>query len=173
MTPEGIELLNELPGWAQNEPLYRAACHLAAKESALMRQRLEDIRDSLIPNRRGVVLLEAWEVLTMLPRNPDDQTVTERWDAVIARLRRAVEDPSGFSWVASVTEQIGLGWSYVEEAPDTIRVTVPWQPGSEQFVLAGRVLEKMKPAAWKIVLGSEEGFVLDLSELDKEPFHAA
>lgn len=171
MTDEGRDILNALPGWAQAEPLYRAAAHIAAKESELMRQRLGEVRDSAIPAREGTLLLEAWEVLVKLPRAPEGKSVSERWAAVIARLRRAIEDPSGISWVARVTEQIGSGWTYEEEAPNVLKVTVPYPPGSATFLLAERVLERMKPAAWLLILGSAEGFVLDQSKLDKEPFH--
>jgi hypothetical protein len=171
MTPEGREILNQLPGWAQFDPMYRAAAHIAAKESALLRERLGAIRDGLTPIREGSLLLEAWEALVKLPRNPAGKSTAERWAAVIGRLRRAIEDPSGLSWVAHVTEQIGEGWTYLEEAPNIIRVTVPWAPGSERFLLAERVLERMKPAAWRLILESAEGFVLDKSKLDKEPFH--
>lgn len=172
MTPEGRAILNQLPGWAQFDPMYRAAAHIAAKESTLMRERLGAIRDGLIPSREGPLLLAAWEALVKLPRNPPAKTDAERWAAVIGRLRRAIEDPSGLSWVARVTEQIGEGWTYVEEAPNVIRVTVPWAPGSERYLLAERVLERMKPAAWRLILEFEEGFVLDKSKLDKEAFHA-
>lgn len=172
MTPEGRAILNELPGWAQFDPMYRAAAHIAAKESALMRERLGAVRDGLIPAREDLLLLEAWEALTLLPRNPGGKSTAERWAAVLGRLRRAVEDPSGLSWVAHVTEQIGEGWTYEEEPPNVLRVTVPWSPGSERFLLAERVLERMKPAAWLLILESAEGFILDKSKLDKEPFHA-
>lgn len=136
-----------------------------------MRERLAEVRDGLIPEREGPLLLEAWEAMVKLPRDPAGLTTQERWAVVIGRLRRAIEDPSGLSWVARVTEQIGSGWTYKEEAPNILRVTVPWEPGSERFLLAEAVIDRMKPAAWRLILGSEKGFVLDKSKLDKEPFH--
>lgn len=173
MTEEGRAILNELPGWSQADPMYRAMAHIAAKESALMRERLAAVRDSAIPKLEGALLLEAWEVLVKLPRAPEGKSEGERWTDVLARLRRIVEDPSGISWVARVTEQIGSGWTYEEEAPNVLRVTVPWPPGSEAFLFAERVLERMKPAAWRLIIGAAEGFVLDKSKLDKEPFHSS
>lgn len=171
MTPLGRQILNEMPGWAQGEPLYRAAAHIWAKESERMMARAEEVRDAAVPAKGLPLLLEVWEASLHLPRNPPELTTAQRWEAAIARLRRVIEDPSGFSWVKRVTEQIGLGWTYEEEAPNIIKVTVPWEPGSDRFVFALTVLEAERPAAWKIVMGSEEGFILDQSKLDKEPFH--
>lgn len=171
MTPLGRRILNEMPGWAQSEPLYRASAHIWARESERMLAKAQEVRDAAIPALMVPLVLEVWELMVMLPRNPAGKSTAERWEAVIGRLRRAIEDPAGVSWVARVTEQIGLGWSYVEEAPNIIRVTVPWAPGSEQFLFAARVFDEEKPAAWEVVYGSDEGFVLDKSKLDLEPFH--
>lgn len=171
MTPLGRTMLNELPSWAQNEPLYRAACHAFAKEHERLVAKAQELRDGLIPSRMVGIVLELWEVMVKLPRNPPGATTTERWDAVIARLRRVIEDPSGTTWIARVTEQIGAGWVYVEEAPNIINVTVPWQPATDRFIQAERVLLEEIPAAWELVLGFEGGFILDRSKLDKEQFH--
>lgn len=171
MTPLGRRILNEMPGWAQSEPLYRVSAHIWAKESERMLAKAQEVRDAAIPDRMVPLVLEVWELMVKLPRNPPGQSPTERWEAVIGRLRRAIEDPSGVGWVARVTEQIGLGWSYLEEAPNIIRVTVPWAPGSEQFLFAVRVFDEEKPAAWEVIMGFEEGFVLDRSKLDLESFH--
>lgn len=171
LTPLGRQILNELPGWAQNDPLYRAAAHIWAKESELMQGRAAEVRDAAIPSQKNPLLLEVWEVSLHLPRNPPEKNEAERWEAVLARLRRAIEDPSGTSWVKRVTEQIGLGWTYEEKAPDIIEVTVPWPAGSERFIFARAILEAEIPAAWELVIGSAEGFTLDQSKLDVEPFH--
>lgn len=172
MTPLGRRLLNELPSWAQNEPLYRAAAHVWSKESERMLAKAEEVRDAAIPSRMVALVLEVWEAMVKLPRDPAGKTTEQRWEAVIGRLRRAIEDPSGVSWVARVTELIGSGWTYVEEAPNILNVTVPWPPGSENFLLAERVLNEEKPAAWELILGFEEGFILDVSKLDLEKFHS-
>lgn len=171
MTPLGRQILNELPGWAQSDPLYRAAAHIWAKESERMQQRAAEVRDAAIPAREVPLLLEVWEAALHLPRNPPELTEAQRWEAVLGRQRRAIEDPSGFSWIKRVTEQIGLGWVYEEEAPNIIRVTVPWEAGSERFNFARMILEEEIPAAWQLIIGSEEGFTLDKSKLDVEPFH--
>lgn len=173
LTPLGLRILNELPGWAQSEPLYRAAAHITAKESERMLSRAEEARDAAIPSKKKALLLEIWEAMFNLPRNPPAKTVEERWETVLGRLRRIIEDPSGTAWIARVNDQIGLGWTYEEEADNVLQVTVPWKPGSEQFEFARRIFEEEIPAAWELVYGSEEGFVLDASKLDLESFHAS
>lgn len=170
MTPLGRRILNELPGWTQFEPLYRGIAHVWAKESERMLAKAEEVRDSAIPGRRGTLVLSVWEAMVKLPVEAPGLTVEQRWEAVIGRLRRMIEDPSGVAWVQRVSEQIGLGWTYLEEADNKLRVTVPWAPGSDQFLLAERVLLEEIPAAWELILGSAEGFILDRSKLDLEPF---
>jgi hypothetical protein len=172
MTPLGRTLLNELPGWAQNEPLYKAAANIWSRESERMLAKAQEVRDAAIPSLEVPLLLEVWEASLHLPRKPAGLTEPERWASVLARIRRAIEDPSGLSWVKRVTEQIGSGWSYVEEAPNIINVTVPYPPGSEAFLFGERVLLEEIPAAWELVYGSTEGFLLDVSKLDEEPLDA-
>lgn len=171
MTPLGRQILNELPAWAQNEPLYRAAAHIWSKESERMQERARQVRDAAVPAAKSPLLLRVWETMLHLPIEPPEKNELERWEAVLARLRRAIEDPSRTGWIARVTEQIGLGWVYEEEGPDVIKVTVPFPAGSERFIFARSVLEAEIPAAWQLVLGSSGGFTLDQSKLDKEPFH--
>jgi hypothetical protein len=133
-----------------------------------MLARAEEVRDAAIPAREGALGIELWEIQLHLPRNPPGFTEPQRWEAILARLRRAIEDPSGLTWIARVTEQIGSGWTYVEEAPNIIKVTAPWPPGSDAFLFGESVLLEEIPAAWTLVYVSVEGFVLDASKLDLE-----
>lgn len=169
--PAARELLNLLPSWAQTEPLYQGICAAWGNERERLLTKVEEARDAAIPSRMVPLALAIWETMVKLPRNPPGKTVAERWEAVIARLRRIIEDPSGTAWVTRVTEQIGSGWTYLEEAPNILNVKVPFAPATDAYIAGERVLLAEIPAAWELVYGSEEGFILDVSKLDKEQFH--
>jgi hypothetical protein len=172
LTEDAEEKLRELPGWAQNAPEHKALCQVYANEGARQREFAQRVRDGMIPVQANDLTLPWFETMLRLTVNPPGLTEAERRDLVIARLLQAPSDPSGLTWEDRITSFLGPSWSYVEEEPLTIRATVPWQPGSSQFALAKRILRKEIPAAWELIVQSAEGFILDLSELDNEPFHA-
>lgn len=172
LTGTALSLLEDLPGWAQYAPEFQALCQVYGRESERMMQLAREVRDGMIPMRANLLTLPLWESLLKIAVNPP-LTEAERRAAVLAGLRRALADPSGLGWEERVTELIGPSWSYDEEEEQTIRVKVPWAPGSENFLIAERVIRRLMPAAWELILESDEGFVLDLSKLDKEPFHAS
>lgn len=173
LTAAAEEKLRELPGWAQSAPEHVALCIVTANEGERQEQMAKEVRDGMIPSRANALTLPLWETALKLTVNPVGQTVEERRATVNARLEQAAADPSGVSWEARITRFIGPTWTYKEEEPQTIRVTVPWQPGSPEFQFAKRLFRREIAAAWELILQSAEGFILDLSELDNEPFHAS
>jgi hypothetical protein len=171
LTPLGLKMIASRPGWSADDPDMRAVAHVEAKEIERMQERAEEVRDGMIPHRSNLLVLPLWETLLKLTINPAGTSENQRREIVEAGLRRAVADPSGLTWEERVTELIGPSWAYQEEPEQTIKVTVPWKPGSSQFIFAQRVLERERPAAWELTVEFEEGFVLDLSKLDAEQFH--
>jgi hypothetical protein len=71
-----------------------------------------------------------------------------------------------------VTAIIGIGWSYVEQTPadDTVQITVPFAPGTENFLRISELIRRFTPANTDIQIQSVDGFILDESDLDLETF---
>lgn len=168
-------LLRRYPGWAQNAPEHQAICMAVAGESERLVGKIREVRDGLIPVTANALTLPIWETMLKLPVEPEGQTVEQRRTRLLAALLAAPPDPSGTTWEERITALLGPAWSYVEEEEppeenrQRLRVTVAYPPGSVNFEFAKRVIERERPAAWEIVVGSEEGFILDASKLDLEP----
>lgn len=178
LSPEATRLLRKYPGWAQNAPEHQAICVAVAGESERMRSKIREVREGLIPFTANALTMPLWETLLKLPVNPEGMTVEQRRTRVLAALLAAPPDPSGLTWEERITALLGAGWSYVEEEgagelQQRLRVKVAAAPGSVAFEFAKRVIERERPAAWEIIVESEEGFVLDKSKLDLEPFHSS
>ena len=176
LTDEAEERLRELPGWAQNAPEHKAIALVTANESARMRESAQRVRDGLIPIHANELTLPFWETLLRLPVNPAEQSIEQRRGRVLSQLLATPPDPAGTTWQQRITALLGPSWSYVEEEgpgaeQQRIRVKVAAKPGSVSFQFARRVIERERPAAWVVIVESEEGFTLDQSQLDKEPFH--
>jgi hypothetical protein len=169
LTDLGRELLADLPGNLQSTPEYRALCHVWAKESERLEGYGARIRDNAITTRVDEWGLPWWEAYYSLS---GAGTVDERKAAVQAAASAEVGgDPSGLRWKQDLIDRLGLGWSYEEDGPGTIRITVPWVPGSDAFNRAEVVARRFTPAAWVVIVQSEGGFILDQSQMDQEPFH--
>lgn len=178
LSPEATRLLRQYPGWAQNAPEHQAIAVATAGESERLRQHAREVREGLIPLTANALTLPLWETQLALPVNPEGQTVEQRRARVLSALLAAPPDPSGLTWAARITGLIGPGWSYVEEEgagekQQRIRVKLSQPPGTIAFEFAKRVIERERPAAWEIIVESEEGFILDKSKLDLEPFHTS
>lgn len=176
LTQAAREKLEELPGWAQNAPEHRALALVAANESARMREFAERVRDGLIPVHANELTLPFFEEMLHLPVNPPGSSIEERRTLVLTALLKSPPDPAGSTWEQRITALIGPGWTYKEEEgpgveQQRLRVRVSASPGSVTFLFARRVIERERPAAWEIIVESEDGFTLDVSRLDLEPFH--
>jgi hypothetical protein len=175
MTALGKEMLGEIPGWLRDDPDTRSVIHCHAKETERQLVMAAGIRDDCIPLRAGGRGLEWWEKYFDMTVNPPGQTLEQRRAAVLGRLKREPPLGAGISWQEGVTLLIGGGWTYEEfPAEKKIRVVVPFPPSSEVFNLADQQIPRMAswPCHLELELVSVEGFVLDLSELDEEPFEA-
>lgn len=175
MTELGLEMLAEIPSWLRDDPDTRAVLHCKAKEVERQRAMAEAIRDDLIPIRAGSRGLAWWERYYGLPIEPLGLTVEQRRTLVLGRIIRDPPTSSGLSWQAQVKSLVGGGWTY-EENTETAKITiiVAFPPSSDAFELAKERIPLLPswPAHMELELVSEEGFVLDLSALDLEPFEA-
>lgn len=162
------ELVDDLPSWAREAPEFRANARVAALESARMRERAAEVRDCFILQRVTGLGLAWWEAFFGITRAAGADDVEAR-EALLAALRATIPDSRGTTWEQHVEELAG-GAEYVE-GDGTITVTVPFPPGSEAFLRLERAIRVFTPAHLDIVISSGEGFVLDLSQLDEEPFH--
>jgi hypothetical protein len=175
LSDDALDRLREYPGWSQNAPEHHAIALVTANESARLREHAQEVRDGLIPLHANELTLPLWETMLRLPVNPEGQSIEQRRARVLSQLLATPPDPAGSSWEDRITTLIGPGWSYEEEEgpgeeQQRLRVRVAASPGSVAFAFARRVIERERPAAWELIIESEEGFTLDLSELDLEPF---
>lgn len=175
MTPLGLAMLDEVPSWLRDDPDTRAVLHCKAKEVERQREMARAIRDDLIPLRAAARGLAWWERYYELPVEPEGLSEEQRRALVLGRIKRDPPISSGLSWQEQVTALIGEGWSYEEHTTDArITVKIPAKPGSELFEVARERIPRLLswPCHMELELVSVEGFVLDLSELDVEPFEA-
>lgn len=175
MTDLGREMLGDLPGWLRDDPDTRAVVHCHAKETERQLAAAEAIRDDCIPLRASSRGLAWWERYFGMTIEPSGWSVEQRRTAVLARLRREPPVSSGLAWQEAVTDLIGGGWEYVEYPSEhKITLVVSYPPGSEAFELVEQQVPRLPswPAHLELEVVSVEGFVLDLSELDAEPFEA-
>jgi hypothetical protein len=174
ITDLGWELLDDLPPRVFEDPDIRAVVHCAAKESDRQRELAERVRDNLIPARLDLLGLPWWEYLFKLPA-PGAATEAQRRERVLTKTRQTSPRVSAKNFKADMDGMVGEGnWEYEEDWP-AIRVFVPYKPGSEAFLLVENQIRNLTtfPAHLDVILENVEGFVLDESQLDQDPFHAS
>lgn len=173
MTPLGLEMLAKIPGWLQDDPDVRSVIHVRAKEKERQLEMARAIRDDCIPLRASSRGLEWWERYYELPINPPGQTVEQRRARVLAHIHRDPPLSSGLSWQEQVMALVGGGWTYEEHSAEfKITLIVPFPPGSEAFEVLRIQVPRLAswPCHLELELVSAEGFILDQSKLDLEPF---
>lgn len=171
LTDLGREMLASQPSWFREDPDNRAVIHAHAKEMERADAQAQSVRDNLIAERADELGLPWWEYLLRTTEAPEGLTVTDRRARVLSVLLAMTNEPAGSNWEAAGNRLIGPSWTYDEEDPYTIRLTVPWAAGSPTFLLLERRLREFTPAHLDLIVGSEGGFILDESQLDQEPFH--
>jgi uncharacterized protein YmfQ (DUF2313 family) len=175
LTPLGQRMLREIPPWLRDDPDVKAVLHSMAKSKEAIRAAAQQIRDDLIPIRASSRGLGWWELYYGLPVEPEGLSEEARRGIVLGHIAREPPISSGASWQEQVTALIGGGWEY-EEHTTTAKVTikVPFPPSSDMFLLAENRIPLLPswPCHLEPEVVSMEGFVLDLSLLDKEPFEA-
>lgn len=173
ITPLGWELLGELPPRVFEDPDIRAVVHCQAKESERQRELAARVRDNFIPARLDELGLPWWERLYLLS-DPTGLTEVQRRERVLVRTRQTQPRVSSREFKEDMDDLIGEGnWKYEEEYP-AIRVSVPFKPGSEAFLQLEDLIRNLPtfPCHLDVILETIEGFVLDQSLLDQEPFEA-
>lgn len=175
LTPLGLAFRESAPTVVRNDPDYLSIWHATARECERLADRIEHVRAQFFP-RTADDLLKAWELMVKTTVEPEGLTLEERRQIVLARLLRMASDPSGLAWQENVTALVGPGWDYLEHIPgdpsspdtDTIRVYLPYPPGSDRYGLTEALLRDITPAHVDIVLVSLGGFILDESQMDQE-----
>lgn len=172
ITPLGHEMLGEIPPWMREDPDTQAVIHCYAKETERQLEMARQIRDDCIPLIASSRGLAWWEQYYGMTIEPVGQTVEQRRSAVLARIKKEPPLGSALSWQGMVTALIGEGWTHEEFPGEKIRLIVPYPPASEVFeiVVSQVPLLPSWPAHLELETVSAEGFVLDLSDLDSEPF---
>lgn len=169
------EYLARLPSVFRDSPEHLAMVHCLANEMDRLDERIEIVLRQFVPQTADV-LLKVWEFMVRVTVEPSGLTVAERREIVFARLRRMLSSPQGRDWVSNVTALVGEGWSYEEHDPDdggsppddTVRIRLPFPPGSSSYARAEALIEDITPAHLDLEVVFVGGFVLDASQLDQE-----
>jgi hypothetical protein len=174
----GNGMLAQLPPPLRGSYDYMAIINSVSKEFALLEASIEVVRAQFNPATADV-LLDAWEYQLKLPVGGGaDSSTDSRRQAVIARLRKVLNDGSGREWENSVSQIVGPGWAYREHDPadgtspaaGVIEITVPFASGTSRFIDAQLQIRELTDAHLQIVMVSSSAFQLDQSELDVSEF---
>lgn len=173
LTPLGEEMLEALPPVLRDSADYQAVIHAIAKETELAAEAMELVRRQFNPATADV-LLGVWERVTRQTVEPAGSTISERQEAVTARLRKMLSVGEGSAWVQQVTALIGAGWSYEENIPGdltsppagVLRIKLPFPPEGSRYTEAHDAIREVTPAHLELELEETTAFRLDQSELD-------
>lgn len=177
LTDLGRELIDSLPSYLRDVPESRALCHVFAKESERAEAAAETVRDRLTIMNADAAGLTFWERILRITPAPMAALETRRASA-LATYRALDGDAAGLTWEEKVNGVMaGTGWSYAAHNPadigspavHTVRITAG-VPASALPDLLRRIGE-FTPAHVLLEIVSQDGFVLDQSQLDIQPFH--
>lgn len=174
LTERGELYRSWLPVIFRDSPEHLAVVHALAVETERLEDAIETVRLQFFPQTADV-LLKAWEFELRTTVEPVGQTVAQRRNTVLALLARSSSE-TGLDWQANVTRLIGPGWSYEEHIAgdatsppaNTVRVVLPFPPGSDLYTQTERLLRDITPAHLDLQLQFSSGFLLDESQLDQE-----
>jgi hypothetical protein len=173
-----MELLEDLPPVLREDPDMQAIIYCQAKEHERLQQTMDRVAANLFPQTADELGMPWWEALLGLPVEPVGQTLAQRRETVMVYLSALRASGTGRWWVDTVSRLVGPGFEYEEHiAGDggsppayTIRITLPFPPEGDRFRLLEGLLQQITDAHIDLVLSSTEGFHLDQSQLDQEPF---
>lgn len=162
-----------LPSVFQESPEHLAVIHALAREFDLLYDAIAQVRAQFFPQSADL-LLGVWETLLKTTVAPAGATTDQRRATILALIRQSVAE--GREWEAAVTDIVGPGWTYTEFVPHgsgtppiyTILIVLPYAPSSDIFMAAEARIREITPAHIDLQIDSNEGFVLDESELDQE-----
>lgn len=177
ITALGWQMLDQLPPIVRDDPTIRAIIHVQAREAERRQATIAEVRDQLFP-QRATIGLQFWEAMLGIEPNPAGQSYTERGQTVLGYLSAVRNSGRGRDWEAAVTRFIGSNsWSYEEydpdnptasPPPDTIRVTLPYTPGSAGYHQAVAFIRAISPAKDDFIFTFSGGLLLDASLLDQD-----
>lgn len=170
-------MLDSLPTVLRPAPEFESVQHVLGREFDRFESQMGAVQAQFFPQSATEMGLPVWESLLRITP-PAGATQASRRENVIALLRQS--SAGGVEWEAGVTALAGPSWAYLEHEPGdaaspdpyTVRVVVPFAPGSDTFLALERRLREITPANTDLVVVSVEGFLLDLSEMDQEAFGA-
>lgn len=176
LTPLAKQMLGELPPFLRGDPDHQAVIYAYAKEIERCEEAISTMRQQAVANE-ATVLLKVWEIMVGVEVEPSISEA-ERQKVVTAFLRALEANPSGLHWEAVVGLLAGSGWFYVDHVKgkggtppaNVVRVFLPFATGSFWFGTIKRLIERVTPAHIALEVDAAEGFLLDVSELDKDKF---
>lgn len=176
LTPLGRQILAELPPFLRMDPDHLAVAHAYAKEIERAEEALNTMRLQSVPNE-ATILLKLWEITVGAQVEPAGIALSDRQRIVTAFLRALAANPTGLHWEVVVAYLTGPGWLYIDHIkedpgtpePNEVHVILPFAAASFWFGTVKRLIERLTPAHIKLNVTPSEGFLLDSSELDRDP----
>jgi len=174
---EGLaaDMMDMVPPVLWDVPLYQAVYDALGEQYELLDETIDTLQNNTIP-ASAEEYLSLYEGFLGITVNPPGATVDERKEVVIAFMQRAIMDGSGLDWIAGADKLIDMSWSYEthdDEVPGSpaahiIVVKLPYTSGSIAAQLAETFLRSITPAATQINVVYEQGWLLDVSQLDND-----
>lgn len=168
-----LDLLESLPRYYHRDRNALAVLDVLARELERVEGFLDGFTTGFFPQHADDTygILRVWESILGLPVEPVGQTVEERRAVVLSAIRKR-KSGTGLDWVDNVTTILGTtSWTYQENTPDPYQVTVliPFDSESYRAQQARALLREITPAHIQVIMGLQEGYLVDISTVDEEP----
>jgi uncharacterized protein YmfQ (DUF2313 family) len=174
VSPMGERLLGFLPPYFHTDPAVVALVDALARELERLEAAAARLRDAgFFPHRLTADgYLRLWESIYGLPVAPEGASEASRRNTLLAVIRGR-KAASGAGWVEAVETLLGgqVAWEYQEHVPDPNRLTItmPYTPAGYSAGQVEALARAITPAHVDIIVAYEEGFLIDISEADREP----
>jgi uncharacterized protein YmfQ (DUF2313 family) len=172
LSATAARMLDSLPDYYRGEPIIERVLQAWADEIDRIDALLDRVKDGLVASLAGddLRMLALWEALFGLPVEPAEASVAQRRAKVDAALRR-LEAGSAAGYLDVLTAAMGSGaWELLRDTPDPLHDTLQLAYGEDTYQagVVDAITAQMHPAHRELHTHSEEGFLLDRSQLDHD-----
>jgi hypothetical protein len=164
--PRTLEVLEDLPAYYARDPYSLVVLDVLCRELARVEAALEAVREGFAPqlatDESGT--LPMWEFQVGASVSPPGATLEERRAAVLARLRKR-QSPHESDWIEAMNVVVGsTAWTYYYDGY-VVQVRVPAAAGSFRAGLIDAFAQQVTPAHLRVVVGFDEGFLVNVSKV--------
>jgi hypothetical protein len=175
LNERGQAMMDMVPPVLWDVPLYHAVYDSLGDQYEMLHDAIDLLHKNTIPYS-AEEYLSLFEAQLGLTIEPEGLTLEQRKEIVTTFMQRAVLDGSGLDWIAAADRLIEGIWVYeTHETGDAgsppahvIIVRLPYTSGSIMAQIAEVLLRSITPAATQINVVYNEGWLLDVSQLDND-----